>query len=77
MRYAIQTLEIEIARLERAIRDYRASPNMDVDQQGGMIKDFEQSAEDLRKAIKILKDYKKEHREDFGFRDDTDSLADG
>jgi uncharacterized NAD(P)/FAD-binding protein YdhS len=64
MEYATQTLEIEIARLRKALREFHSSSFTYEDVNDGFLADFrsmESNIKELERAIEILED----HREEF------------
>ncbi len=61
MQYTIDTLNIEISRLHKAIRKMKVRPPVD-DQENNLqerITEMEGQIREMRKAISILKDYAK------------------
>ncbi len=61
MQYTIDTLNIEISRLHKAIRKLKVRPLVD-DQESNLqerISEMEGQIREMRKAISILKDYAK------------------
>ena len=77
MHYVIVTLEMEIVRLEKAIREYQANPGIEFDERTGMIRDFEDRQWKIRNAIEILRKHFEEHRDEFDPLDNTDGISEG